>query len=87
MNTDLSSRERVRLALDHRQTDRVPLSMLCAGINKPVREKLDALLRKERGISIDDYLKPIIDVVHINPSWLRPPLRTIAQIVLINQPA
>ena len=36
----LSSRERVRLALDHRATDRIPMAMVCSGINEPSRTAL-----------------------------------------------
>ena len=48
----LSSRERVRLALEHRETDRVPVAMVCAGINPPARRALEAYLRRERGIGV-----------------------------------
>lgn len=33
----LSSRERVRLALAHENTDRIPMAMVCSGINEPTR--------------------------------------------------
>ena len=32
----LSSRERVKLALEHKETDRVPISMICSGFNPPI---------------------------------------------------
>ena len=38
----LSSRERVRLALDHQETDRIPIAMVCSGINPPAHRELEA---------------------------------------------
>ena len=74
MKPSLSHRERVRLALDHRPTDRVPIALICAGINKPVREAADALLRRTRGVSLDAYLAPLIDVREVAPPYVGPPL-------------
>ena len=41
--SSLSSRERVRLALEHRETDRIPIAMVCSGINEPARTEFAAL--------------------------------------------
>jgi uroporphyrinogen decarboxylase len=70
----LSSRERVRLALAHQETDRVPIAMVCAGINPPARQTLEAYLQRERGIGVQDYLDAFIDVVQVGPAYAGPPL-------------
>ena len=70
----LSSRERVRLALAHQETDRIPIAMVCAGINPPVDAELDALLRRERGISLAQYLEPLIDIRAVEPAYRGPRL-------------
>ena len=52
----LSSRERVRLALEHRETDRIPIAIVCAGINPPARRELEIQTRgKFVGIGADLY--------------------------------
>ncbi len=51
VNEQLTPRERVRLALEHQVTDRVPISMVCSGINGPALEDLDAYVARERNIS------------------------------------
>ena len=71
----LSHRERVRLALDHQETDRTPIAMVCAGINPPARRDLARFLERERGLSVDDYLRPIIDIVALSPRYIGPRLR------------
>ena len=70
----LSHRERVRLALDHRETDRVPIAMVCAGINKPAHDALEAYLQRERGLGVSDYLHPLIDVRSVGPQYVGPAL-------------
>jgi uroporphyrinogen decarboxylase len=75
MSTEtLSSRERVRLALEHEVTDRVPIALICSGINPPARRALDAYLRRERGIGLDAYLEPLIDVRSVAPAYVGPAL-------------
>ena len=71
----LSSRERVRLALAHQETDRVPIAMVCADINPPARCALEGYLRRERGIDVQAYLDSFIDIVHVGPAYAGPPLR------------
>jgi uroporphyrinogen decarboxylase len=39
---ELTHHERVRLALDHRETDRIPISMICSGINQPAYGELSS---------------------------------------------
>lgn len=68
----LTGRERVRLALDHQETDRVPIALVCSGINPPVDAALDALLRRRRGIGLAEYLHEIIDVVAVAPPYVGP---------------
>jgi uroporphyrinogen decarboxylase len=70
----LSSRERVRLALDRQETDRVPIAMVCSGINPPARRALEAYLRRTRGTTVRDYLDPIVDVRQVGPAYVGPPL-------------
>jgi len=70
----LSSRERVRLALAHQETDRIPIAMVCAGINPPARRALEVYLQRERGIDVQEYLDSFIDVVQIGPAYAGPPL-------------
>jgi uroporphyrinogen decarboxylase len=70
----LSSRERVRLALAHQETDRIPIAMVCSGINPPAYEALARYLRSERDISVADYLAPLIDIKVVAPQYIGPPL-------------
>jgi uroporphyrinogen decarboxylase len=70
----LNGRERVRLALDHRTTDRVPVGMVCAGINPPAYRALEAWLRADRGIGVEGYLAPIVDIMEVAPRYRGPAL-------------
>ena len=70
----LSSRERVRLALAHQETDRIPIAMVCAGINPPAYRELEAYLQQTRGISVEAYLEPLIDIHTVAPRYSGPPL-------------
>ena len=72
----LSSRERVRLALQHQETDRIPIAMVCSGINSPAREALDAYLRRKRGLSLQGWLDSFIDILQVAPAYAGPPLDT-----------
>lgn len=74
MGDELTHRERVRLALEHRVTDRIPIAMVCAGINPPARRALEAYLARERGTTVDDYLRPLIDVANVGPAYAGPRL-------------
>ena len=56
VESKLSSRERVRLALAHETTDRIPIAMVCAGINPPAAAALDELLQRTRGIGLQSWL-------------------------------
>ncbi len=74
MTTTLSSRERVRLALEHQETDRIPIAMVCAGINPPAWRELETYLQRERGIDVQTYLDGFIDVLQVDPAYTGPPL-------------
>jgi len=68
----LSSRERVRLALEHRETDRIPIAMVCSGINPAAHRELERYLRRHRGITVEEYLQPLIDIEGIAADVLGP---------------
>ncbi len=70
----LSHNERVDLALRHCETDRVPIAMVCSNINPPAYADLAAYLRVHRSLSVEDYLKPILDIKQISPRWVGPTL-------------
>jgi uroporphyrinogen decarboxylase len=70
----LSSRERVRLALEHQETDRIPVAMVCSGINPPAYRELESYLQRERSMSVADYLSPLIDIRGVLPEYVGPPL-------------
>jgi uroporphyrinogen decarboxylase len=70
----LSSRERVRFALEHQETDHIPIAMVCSGINPPARGHLDAYLRRERGTDLHTYLDALLDVRSVGPAYAGPPL-------------
>jgi uroporphyrinogen decarboxylase len=70
----LSSRERVRLALNHQATDRIPIAMVCSGINAPAYSAFDSLLRRERGVDLQTFLKTTLDIREVHPRYIGPPL-------------
>ncbi len=70
----LSARERVRLALAHQDTDRIPIAMVCAGINAPAEEALELYLQRERGLGVAAYLDPLIDIRAVGPQYIGPAL-------------
>jgi uroporphyrinogen decarboxylase len=70
----LTGRERVRLALQHRTTDRIPIGMVCAGLNPPVLDALEQWLSRERQCTVDDYLVPLVDIVEVSPPYIGPPM-------------
>lgn len=71
----LSHRERVLLALDHQTTDRVPIAMVCSGINRPAYQALQEHLRRERGLTVEAYLEPLLDIKGIGPPYIGPNLQ------------
>ncbi len=70
----LSGRERVKLALEHRSTDRIPIAMVCSGINAPARAALEEHLTRERGLSVESYLTPAVDIVQVDAPYVGPAL-------------
>ncbi len=68
----LSHRERVLLALSHETTDRVPISMVCSGVNEP--ERFDRWLRETRGIGMEEYFAPVLDIAQVRPPYIGPAL-------------
>ncbi len=74
MTTTMSHRERVLLALEHRVPDRLPISMICSGINSPAREELDAYLRRERGMTLAEYEARAVDLRVVVPRYIGPEL-------------
>jgi len=74
MSDELSGRERVLLALSHQTTDRVPMAMVCSGLNPPAHAALEAYLGETCGQSVAEYLFPLIDIVSVEPDYVGPPL-------------
>lgn len=72
MPEELAPRERVGLALNHQTTDRVPIAMVCSGINPPARQALEEYLHAQRGQSVDEYLFPRLDIANIGPDYVGP---------------
>jgi uroporphyrinogen decarboxylase len=70
----LSSRERVLRALGHEDTDRVPIAMVCSGINEPARSELAEYLRREHGLDLQNYLDSFIDIRRVGPVYQGPKL-------------
>jgi len=64
----------VRLALEHQETDRIPIAMVCSGINPPAYEALARYLARERNTAVEDYLRPLIDVRNVSPAYVGPAL-------------
>ena len=76
MPRTISSRERVLLALEHKETDRIPIAMVCSGINAPASGILEDYLQRERGISVHEYLNPLLDIRSVGPDYVGPPLES-----------
>ena len=74
LRTSITSRERVRLALEHQCTDRIPIAMVCSGINPPAWEAFQAFLKNERGVDAQAYLNPILDILRIEAPYRGPAL-------------
>ena len=74
-NAEISSRERVILALQHKETDRIPITMVCSGINEPARGLLDQYLKDEHGCDLAGYLNSILDIRGVAPEYIGPPLK------------
>ena len=64
--TKLSSRERVLTALNHEESDRVPIAMICGNINPPAMRDLDKYLKQTRGTNAQSYIDSFLDVTEIS---------------------
>ncbi|MFH1707610.1 MAG: uroporphyrinogen decarboxylase family protein [Planctomycetota bacterium] len=65
----LTGRERVLLALAHKETDRIPIAMVCSGINEPARREFADRLRRERGLDLDAFLDATLDIAGVGPQY------------------
>ncbi|MCP4405129.1 MAG: hypothetical protein GY801_48485, partial [bacterium] len=74
--SQLSSRERVLLALKQKETDRIPIAMVCSGINEPARGMFDQYLQREHGCDITSYLNSMLDIRTVAPEYIGSPLKT-----------
>ena len=74
MTTELTHRERVLRALDRKPVDRVPVSMIGSYINAAPRAALEAHLQRTRGIGVDAFLAPIVDLKAVCPAYIGPKL-------------
>jgi len=72
--SSLSSRERVRLALEHQKTDRIPFAMVCSGINEPARTEFARYVESVRHCSLESYLNSLIDIKSVGPAYIGPQL-------------
>ncbi len=75
MKEAVSGRERVRLALEHKETDRIPLAMVCSGFGGKLRNEFNDYLIEKKGVSADEYLESRLDIVDISPQYIGPALR------------
>jgi uroporphyrinogen decarboxylase len=71
---ELTHRERIRLALEHQETDRVPIAMVCSGINPPAYMALAEYLKRARNLSVEAFLHPWLDIKSVAPAYVGPPL-------------
>lgn len=69
LRESLTPRERVRLALDHQTTDRIPIAMICGGFEGSTRPRLAEHLGVSPGEGIDRYLEQYVDVAMIGPEY------------------
>lgn len=69
MHESLSPRERVRLALDHQETDRVPISLICSGFEGTTPAALARRLGVDEEEGIARYLERFLDAIAVNGSY------------------
>ena len=48
--------------------------MVCAGINPPARADLADVLQRERGLTVEAYLEPLLDIAGLAPPYVGPAL-------------
>jgi uroporphyrinogen decarboxylase len=68
----LSSRERVRLALAHQETDRIPIAMVCSGINEPARSEFEEYVHSKGLGNLESYLDSLLDITTVAPRYSGP---------------
>jgi uroporphyrinogen decarboxylase len=73
-DSQLTSRERVRLALAHEETDRIPIAMVCSGINEPARSEFEEHVRGKGRGSLESYLASLLDITTVEPRYVGPRL-------------
>lgn len=76
----LSSRDRVLLALEHKETDRIPIAMVCSGINEPARSAFEQYLKGKNHPSLSAYLNALLDIRNVAPPYKGPRLEPGADI-------
>ncbi len=65
----LSPRERVRLALEHQETDRIPISFICSGFEGSTEAAVARHLGLRPGEEVARYLEQFLDTVVVNGSY------------------
>jgi uroporphyrinogen decarboxylase len=71
-DSPLSGRERVRLALGHQETDRIPIAMVCSGINEPARSEFEEYVSRKGHGNLERYLDPLLDIRTVAPRYNGP---------------
>lgn len=71
LKEQLTPRDRVLIALQHMETDRIPMS-LGFGINKPAHYKLQEYLGLKNKRDLDDFLLKYSDIRNIEPDYIGP---------------
>jgi len=68
----LSGRERVKLALAHKETDRIPIAQECSGINSPALKEFAAYLKQKRNLDPGTYIESFNDVMGVSADYVGP---------------
>jgi len=71
-DSQLSKRERVRLALAHQETDRIPIAMVCSGINEPASSEFEEYVRRKGYGDLETYLDSLLDITTVAPRYNGP---------------
>ena len=48
--------------------------MVCSGINAPAYRELVAYIQRERGLTVEEYLEPLLDIRAVGPRYVGPEL-------------
>jgi len=68
----MSGRERCKLALAHKETDRIPIAQECAGINPPALKEFAAYLKQKRNMDAGTYIESFNDVTGVGADYVGP---------------